>query len=275
MIAGDFLIKASRELQEAGVATARLDTLVLMEDALGCSRAQLLAHPEDELPAAAQAALERQLERRARHEPLAYIRGHSEFYGRPFYVDKHVLVPRPESETIIELLKELGIKSDEWIIDVGTGSGALAVTAACELGHKKVMAIDIDLECLQAAKHNAQTHGVTIDIRQGDLLSPLLKSDQKIKISALLCNLPYVPDDYPINEAARHEPGLALFGGNDGLDLYRQLFAQISRLPTSSQPRYVITESLPGQHVALITLAESYHYSQTQHVDFIQILQSI
>lgn len=274
MNVGEFLESAVRQLGAAGVGTSRLDVLVLLEDCLNRDRTLLLAHPELELSSAQSETLSRQLERRVRHEPLAYIRGKTEFYGREFYVDNRVLEPRPESETMIGLLKNLDIADGSLIIDVGTGSGALAITAACELNHKAVMAIDIDPHCLEVARRNAGLHGVAADFVEGDLLQPVAETPSALSIGALLCNLPYVPDNFEINSAAGHEPAIALFGGPDGLDPYRRLFGQIVGMPAAQRPRYVLTEAMPPQHDALAKIANEHDFSQAQREDFIQIFTS-
>lgn len=260
-------------LQKAGVATSRLDCLVLAEDMIGQDRSYLLAHPEYLLAPELIDALTQQLERRARHEPLAYIRGKSEFYGREFLINKAVLEPRPESETMITLLKQLvnsrqlTANSPLAIADVGTGSGAIGITAALEIPNLQVFLLDIDEGCLKIAGSNAGRHSVKIQLLQGDLLSPLLSTVNR-QLSAILANLPYVPNGFTINEAAKYEPRLAIFGGVDGLDLYRKLFRQISKLPR--RPEFVLTESLPAQHAELLQIAKSNDYDLQDSEDFIQ-----
>lgn len=261
--------QAVRQLNEASISTARLDVLVLLEDCTSHDRAYLLAHPELQLSDAAIATLEQQIKRRADHEPLAYIRGRTEFYGREFIINSHVLEPRPESETIIELLKALPLATVTTVIDVGTGSGALAITAALELPDIQTMAIDIDAECLKVARQNSEHHNAGVKIVQGDLLSPLVGS-QPDKY-ALLCNLPYVPESFHINQAATHEPPLAIFGGPDGLAVYRKLFKQISDLQI--KPLYVITESMPPQHEQLIALAAVHSYAVWRQDDFVHVFK--
>lgn len=262
MQTGDWLQAAERSLRDAGVATARLDALVLLEDVTGIDRAQLLAHPEHELLTAQAAELGQLLERRAGHIPLAYLRHKTEFYGREFFIDERVLEPRPESETMIELLKT--IPPAPLIIDVGTGSGALAITAALECPNSHITAVDIDPDCLTVAEQNASSHTAQITCIKSDLL----RAVPALAASILLCNLPYVPDDFSINRAAMHEPKLALFGGPDGLDLYRQLFEQIS--VRADKPAHILTESLPPQHDELAAIATAHGYHQVAADDFIQ-----
>lgn len=273
MTTHNYLTKATEQLAIHGIETARLDALVLMEDVLNLDRAQILADPDREITDTEQQKLVSLISRRSQHEPLAYIRGKAEFYGRDFIVSPAVLVPRPESETIIELLRteidEQKPGTHSVIIDVGTGSGALAITAKLEFPVATVTGIDIDPACLIIAQQNADALKADVHFTVGDLLEPLIDSPKSAvtKDTVLLCNLPYVPDSYPINDAARHEPKLALFAGEDGLDLYRKLFTQISQL--ESLPT-IIAESLPSQHEALLAIAKQYGYHLQAEDDFIQ-----
>ena len=264
---GAWLASNTVSLTKAGIESARLDCLLLLEDATSKDRAWLLAHPEFELSDKQCSHLHGQITRRTQHIPLAYIRGYVEFYGRRFIVNEHVLVPRPESEAMIGILKDTVMSSstnlDELsIIDVGTGSGALAVTAALELPSSEVIGLDIDPACLEIADKNARLLQATCSFIKSDLLESLPTIDGSRKF-VILANLPYVPDDYPINQAASHEPKLALFAGPDGLDLYRRLWQQIGHMP--QLPAYVITEALLEQHQALATIARSVGYSMIKN----------
>ncbi len=261
----DWLKSTTKQLEKAGIGTARLDSLVLLEDALGKDRAYLLAHPETELTEVQFEKLEKQIEKRKKHIPLAQIRGKTEFYGREFIINEHVLEPRPESETMIDLLLELKPAKGSVIVDAGTGSGALGITTKLELPEVKVTLIDIDPACLEIAKKNAQKHSVVVKILENDLLP----NDDRIDF--VLANLPYVPENYQINQAAMNEPRLAIFGGEDGLDVYRHLFEQIS--DSEYSPLYLCCESLPFQHEALKALAEKAGYKQLKEADFIQVFK--
>jgi release factor glutamine methyltransferase len=275
MTAGDQLVQATRQLEAAGIATARLDALVLMEDVTGQQRSWLLAHPEYELSGRSVTKLKKLLSARARHLPLAYVRGQTEFYGRTFLINQQVLEPRPESETMIDLLKKV-VSERFWgpqtarqrlpirLADVGTGSGALGITAKLELPELTVELLDIDESALQVAKMNVDLFTINISVTQSDLLA---QSNPPYDI--LLCNLPYVPDDYHINTAASHEPRLAIFGGSDGLDYYRQLYEQIANM--DQKPLYILTEALPPQHAGLETLARRHQYRLIEQIDFIQV----
>lgn len=269
MIVSQFLNRATKRLEQAGITTARLDVLVLLEDALNTNRVQILADPDLLISISDQKKLENLLVRRAEHEPLAYIRNQTEFYKRSFYVDHHVLEPRSESETMIELAISLLKNKPSVVIDVGTGSGALAVTMKCELPHTEVTALDNDRCCLAVTRKNVDRHAADITVLKSDLLTEV--SDKQLEAALLLCNLPYVPDNFRINLAATHEPRLAIYGGPDGLDLYRRLFKQLAGRTVA--PHYVLTESLPPQHESLAALAKNSGFVLDQSDDFIQVFK--
>jgi release factor glutamine methyltransferase len=264
------LAASQAKLEAAGISSARLDSLILLEDMLHRDRSWLLAHPEVNLTPLQLKRLDRKLERRAQHVPLAYIRGHTEFYGRKFKVNRHVLEPRPESETMIELLKKLvgsrpkTVDSSIAIADVGTGNGAIGITAALEIQDSIVDLYDISAGCISVAKHNTHLHELRLHARKMNLLSrPLRPYD------VILANMPYVPEHWQINEAALHEPKIAIFGGKDGLDVYRKLFTQLQRF--TWKPKYMLTEALPPQHEKLAAIAAERGFKLHQTDDFIQV----
>jgi len=265
---------STQKLKTAGIESARLDCLIMCEDILGIDRAKLLAHPETNISSAQITKLNNLLAKRSEHVPLAYLRGTTEFYGRNFVINQNVLVPRPESETMIELLKDivqhdktLSSKKDQIMVsDVGTGSGALGITAALELPILLVELLDIDQKAVKCAKINVDLFTLNISEVLSDLL---MNSVQQSDI--LLCNLPYVPDTMTINKAAMHEPKIALFGGSDGLDVYRKLFKQLSLRPY--KPLYILLEAFPSQHQLLATLASKLDYAVHGEQDFIQVLK--
>ena len=257
-----------------------------MEEETGKDGAWLLAHPEALLRGRALQRLERQIARRTKHEPLAYIRSRTQFYGREFDINKKVLEPRPESETMITLLKNLlyhktlvyrvppckVVKAGScMVIDVGTGSGALAITAKLEMPKIEVIATDIDPKCLKVARKNAIRHKVSINFVKADLLDYPEFRIQNLKFQILLANLPYVPDNFHINQAAAMEPRLAIFGGRDGLNVYHRLFIQLQ--PLKTQPRFILTESMPPQHKKLARIARSSGFKLKMTEDFIQLFE--
>lgn len=261
----DWLKAATSTLQGAAIESARLDCLILLEDATSKDRAWLLAHPEYELPKLLVTELDKKVAHRSTHVPLAYIRGHVEFYGRDFAVNEHVLVPRPETEEMVELLKVMvssgSVQADNLVIvDVGTGSGALAITAKLEVPQAHVIGVDIDPACLAVGHQNAAALGVGAEVafRAADLLEVTDGGALLPEADVILANLPYVPQEYPINKAAGHEPELALFGGADGLVPYRKLFQYLSERQQPLKPehlQFVITEALEFQHSDLAKIA--------------------
>jgi len=194
MTINEWLKDTSSQLSTAGVATARLDALVLLCDALGKDKAWVLAHGEEPIAEKVFKELKVNISRRANHEPLAYIRGRSEFYGRDFIVSADTLQPRPETETMIKLFKKLEINKGT-VVDVGTGSGAIAITIKLEKPELDVSATEINKSALIIAKKNADIMKVQINFHEGDLLRPVIK----LKIDSLLCNPPYVPISNTIN----------------------------------------------------------------------------
>lgn len=265
---GEYLADAQQQLKQAGISSARLDVLILLEDSLHKDRAWLLAHPEYVITNEQAGKLQSKLARRAAHVPLSYIRGHSEFYGRRFKLNRHVLEPRPESETMIELLKNLKLPEQPSIADVGTGSGALGITAALEIHGVQVDLYDISASALAVAKHNTHLHELHLHCRKMNLLArPLRPYD------IILANLPYVPTNWKINKAAMAEPKIAIFGGPDGLGVYRKLFAQLERF--SWKPRYVLTEALPPQHEKLALVVAEHGFRPHQTEGFIQVFKSL
>ncbi len=264
----NWLKSAIKKLNQAGIGTADLDALVLLEDTLALNRALVLAHPEKLLTSSQLRHLNKQIKLRLKHIPLAYIRQQSEFYGRVFFVDKRVLEPRPESETMIELFSELQLGNNMAIADIGTGSGCIGITSKLEHPAIKVDLYDIDPVALTVARLNAKRLKAKVKIYQSDLLTPNHGPYQ-----ILLANLPYVPDKYKINTAALNEPRIAIFGGSDGLDVYRRFWQQLSSF--SWQPSYVLTEALPFQHRELSSIAAKNQYKLIKTSDFIQCFMQV
>lgn len=208
---------------------------------------------------------------------MAYIRGKSEFYGREFIVNKHTLEPRPETETMIELIKEVVAEHKSpslKLIDIGTGSGCIAITSKLEFPSVHVIATDIDKKCIETAQKNAKKLNAEIQFLAGNLMEPLSNIKPPLSDVIITANLPYVPDKYKLNEAAKYEPKHAIFGGKDGLDLYRQLFSQLSAHSSPLKAKYILTESLPFQHVELVKIAEAAGYKLVKTDDFIQLYAS-
>lgn len=264
MTIGTFLTSSVKRLQHAGVDSARLDCLILLEDVLGQNRAHILAHPEQEISDSIEKKMNKKIEQREKSIPLAYIRGRAAFYGRTFLVNSDVLVPRPETETMIELVKSLQLPPKTTFADIGTGSGCIGITIALEIPNSIVHLYDISPSALAVATKNSLQHSVSTPLfRATNLLQDLKQS-----YDVLLANLPYVPKNFPINAAARYEPGIALFGGDDGLDLYRTFWAQVAQLPI--KPRHILTESFTIQHSPITILAAQAGYRAVKTNGLIQ-----
>lgn len=217
---GEALAQAARFLKQEQVAEARLTAEVLLAHALGRDRAYLYAHATDQLPELAWIHFGRWLHERSSGKPLQYITRRQEFYGREFLVSPDVLIPRPETEHVIEhalgLAASLG---DGPIVDCGTGSGCIAVTLSLEL-KRRVHAVDI--APMDTARENTARLGADVVFWQGDLLTALRRA------AMIVTNPPYIPQDDPLPaEVAQWEPRRALYSGPDGLDAWRRIIASV------------------------------------------------
>lgn len=269
-----WLRENTEKLQKADIASARLDCLLLLEHVLEKPRDWLLAHDDTELSPNQLESLNKAIAQRKSHIPLAYIIGSKEFYGRDFFVNEDVLIPRPESEAIIEILKQIAKNQNiNTIVDVGTGSGCLAVTAKLELGDVHVTALESSKAALKIARKNARRYGVGIRFIPSDLLSSF-PGMPKTRPYVIIANLPYVPENLITSEEITKEPPEALFSGADGLNHYRRFWQQISNLP-HLKPGHVITESLKDQHSSMLKLAKSADYTLKTTKDLIQHFQII
>jgi release factor glutamine methyltransferase len=220
---------------------ARRDAELLLLHHIGKSKAWLIAHADENFAGCSAIGYAALIERRRKGEPIQYITGECEFYGLPFRVTSDVLIPRPETEHLVEktlaLTQDLGapgLDSETWentnsappprMLDVGTGSGAIAIALASQLPNAAITAIDISDRAIEVAKWNANRNGFADRIRflQGDLLAPVAGE----RFEVIVSNPPYVPNtDRALIavEVREHEPHVALFGGHDGLEIYRRL----------------------------------------------------
>jgi len=210
-------------------ATVARDVELLLLDTLHITRAQLLAHPTRELSSAELSLYLEAIRRRSLHEPVQYITGYQEFYGLRLRVTPAVLIPRPETEHLVEaVLERLPHDKPVSIADIGTGSGAIAIALAVHLPQASITALDISADALAVARSNAETHGVAdrIHFVVSDLLSALPPAE---RFDTIVSNPPYVStaDRATLHPEVRdHEPATALFAGECGLDVYRRLIPQ-------------------------------------------------
>jgi release factor glutamine methyltransferase len=241
MVAGasrinDAVHRARHRFAEVGIpqVEAALDAELLARDVLGWDRATWIARNIEEPPPSFQSRFDELCNRRIRREPMAYIRGRQEFYGREFAVSPAVLIPRPETELLIDeallLLPALGASRSLTVIDIGTGSGCLAVTLAIEYPNARYIASDISEDALAVARANAERFGVANRIA---FVHGAYFADQHGPFNIVVTNPPYVAESERPSlapEVVKYEPAAALFGGDDGLREVREIIAQSSRL---------------------------------------------
>lgn len=223
--AGRLLERGASELDQVGVSDSRFQAELLLRHALGCSRESLLARLHEPVPAQASGHFFQLVERRRGRVPVQYVVGAQEFYGLSFRVTPAVLIPRPESEGLVEeAVRELTGASEPRVADIGCGSGCLAVAIAHALPEAQLVAIDAAPAALAIAQENALKHGVAerIEFIEGDLLRPLPTGG----LDAIVSNPPYIPDAELVTlepEVSEHEPRQALSGGEDGLSVIGRL----------------------------------------------------
>lgn len=217
---GDALASAQRQLTEAGCDTPRLDAELLMAEVLGVDRGRLVMDRDRVLSADESARFGALMSRRVAREPVAYILGRRDFRRLTLAVDARVLIPRPETELLVEIGLELAAGSR--VLDVGTGSGAVALALKDERPDLAVRGVDVSQDALAVARDNAARLGLDVAFAASDLLDTG-------PVDAVLANLPYVPIGAPLApEITRYEPPGALFAGADGLDLVRRLVSVLA-----------------------------------------------
>ena len=268
------LVSQSEARLRAGAHSdrSRLDAETLLLYVLGQNRAWLLSHWDDEVGPVTQARYEDAIHSRMQGEPIQYITGHAEFFGLPFHVTPAVLIPRPETEHLVEEILRLAA---QWpspsIADIGTGSGAIAVALAHTLPTAKIIATDLSSAALNIAQQNARSNHVQdrIDFHQGDLLAPL--AGQQFEIIA--SNPPYIPQtdhDSLSVEVREHEPHSALFAGPDGLEIYRRLIPQARQFLAPNG--WLVLEIGYNQQPAIEALLQATNY---RDIHFIPDYQGI
>lgn len=277
-----WLSGTAEKLKLAQIPSARLDAELLLSHMLGVDRAWLIARGDESL---ARAALmnpkgvrpggisiygDKLLLRRLKREPIAYIVGHKEFYGRDFIITKDVLVLRPETEVLIELAKKHGLSGQ--MLDVGTGSGCAGLTLALETS-SQLTASDISEPALAVARQNAKRLGVTeARFVTSDLLEYWLSQKNSEPFDTIVANLPYVDRSWERSPETKFEPGEALFAGDGGLALIKRLIDQASRLQKPGS--HLLLEAHPGQ-MNDIALFAAKRFKQTDRLGFGLLLQKL
>ncbi|MGE5595245.1 MAG: peptide chain release factor N(5)-glutamine methyltransferase [Hyphomicrobiales bacterium] len=239
--------KAAAELAQRGVPDPEFEGEYLVRQAAGLSRERYFTDPE--LPGPAQTRLMELLARRLAREPAAYIAGAREFYGLEFEMTPDVLVPRPETELLVEIGIAEAKRPETFVVDVGTGSGCIATAVAVHAPGAFVAATDVSVAALQVARRNAARHGATVRFAAGDLAACIGRAD------VVLANLPYIPSGEVAElepEVRFWEPAVALDGGPDGLALVRRL---IDDCASRLRPRLLALEVGYGQAQAVAAYA--------------------
>ena len=264
----DFLAISAKTLSEAGIASARLDSELILAHVLRRSREWLLAHDAVTLAQPQQQQARQLLLQRTRRQPIAYLTGRRDFYGRSFLVNEQVLIPRPESEVILAILDELmQANHPRTVLDVGTGSGCLAISAKLAHSNLTVSACDISESALLVARRNAARllpSGQQIKFYQSDLLSNLPVDS---RFDLIIANLPYLsPGQDGLSPELAYEPAIALYADDDGLSLIKQL---ITTAPARLTPGgYLLLEMNTDQIEAVASYATDYRYQVVKQEPF-------
>lgn len=242
------LIWGTKKLNDSQIDSAYLDAELLLSFILHKDKEYLYAYPDFKLNKKQIEKYQSLIEKRSTYYPIPYILGYKEFYGLKFKVNENVLIPRPETELLVEETFKIYQKNiKQKIVEIGTGSGCIAITLV-KNNVKKITATDISSKALQVAKKNAQNNKILSKIKF--IKSNLLDKLKNQKIDILIANLPYLKNKYT-NKSIRYEPIEALYGGKSGLYYYKKLFEQIFKL--KYQPKYILIELDPKQIKPLTT----------------------
>lgn len=261
-----WLKDVAEQLADVGIPSALLDAEIILAHTVRKSRTWLHAHSDDEMTARELEIANARLDLRLDRTPIAYIIGHKEFYTRLFKVTPSVLIPRPESEDIITLLKQLNLPGNPRLIDVGTGSGCLGISAKLERPELDVTLVDVDHHALTIATENATNLRADVAIMRSNLLDSAPGT-----FDVIIANLPYVDKSWERSPETDYEPSLALFADDHGLALIVKLLEQ---LPVALSPRgYALLEADPEQHSSIIKKAKALGLSHRQTEGYIVVLQ--
>jgi release factor glutamine methyltransferase len=250
---------ADERFKKEGIPTPRLDAEVLLAETLGLDRVGLYTHFDQPLQPEELARFKQLILRRLQREPVAYILGRREFWSLPLRVTPDVLIPRPETETLmaeaLKIASQLNGKHFR-ILEIGTGSGAISIALAKEVPHSIVVATDLSSRALAVAEENARKNGVDEQIRflQGDLFHPVQKGES---FDLIVTNPPYIPrQQFPslMPEVRDHEPRIALDGGKDGLDFFRRALPAVNEYLRPGA--WFLAEMGAGQDSQVLKIAE-------------------
>ena len=268
MIISEWLKTATKSLKNIGISSARLDAELILANTLRKNRTYLHAHLDEEIDPRRFDIANARLDLRLDRVPIAYILGYKEFYGRRFTVSPSVLIPRPESEDLISLFLELTASeiAEKVLIDVGTGSGCLGITAKLERSNLSVILSDISKPALNIAEKNANALNADVHIQQQSLLNGQLKP-----VDYIFANLPYVDKNWDVSPELQYEPDIALFAEEEGLKLILQLISQAPRCLTPEGLLFI--EADPQQHNRIIDEATKNGFVKERVLNYILVLR--
>ena len=268
MIVSEWLKTATKSLKTANIPSDRLDAELILANTLRKNRTYLHAHLDEEIDPRRFDIANARLDLRLDRVPIAYILGYKEFYGRRFTVSPSVLIPRPESEDLISLFLELTASeiAEKVLIDVGTGSGCLGITAKLERSNLSVILSDISKPALNIAEKNANALNADVHIQQQSLLNGQLRP-----VDYIFANLPYVDKNWDVSPELQYEPEIALFAEDEGLKLILQLISQAPRYLTSEGLLFI--EADPQQHNRILDEAVKNCFVKERVLNYILVLR--
>lgn len=271
MTISDWLKTATKSLKVANIPSPRLDAELILANTLRKNRTYLHAHLDEEIDPRRLDIANARLDLRLGRVPIAYILGYKEFYGRRFAVSPSaVLIPRPESEDMISLFLELtaGEITKKTLIDVGTGSGCLGITAKLERDNLSVILSDISRPALKIAEKNADILNADVTTQQQSLLNGQLEP-----VDYIFANLPYVDRDWDVSPELQYEPEIALFAENEGLRVILELISQTPRCLTAGGLLFI--EADPQQHDRILNEARKSGLQKEKSLNYILVLRLI
>lgn len=268
-----WLDSATDQLEAVGIKSARLDAEIILDHTIRKNRTYLHAHDDELLDARTLEIADARLALRLDRVPVAYIIGHKEFYGRRFNVTTATLIPRPESEAIIDVLKDLMPKNQALLpernlklVDVGTGSGNLGITAKLELQELEVTLLDNSSQALKVAERNREQLGADVRMIKSDLLT-----DYPFQPDIIVANLPYVDPSWERSPETNYEPSSALFADKGGLALINKLIVQASTRLTPKGK--LLLEADPEQHATITQFAHQHGFQRTRQQDYCLVFE--